>query len=323
MKCTNKKIKQITALCLTAVFLLCGCSGEIKQEYSLISRASQYGLIRQTSTKLLGSEYAPLIKDSSGASENTTVYAAGAFNDTLQKTVYSQNLMKKIYPASTTKILTAYVALKYGNLKEVETVSANAVDLPSDSSKAGLKEGDKLTLKDLLKGMLIESGNDAATAVAESVGGSVEEFVSMMNDEARRIGATHSNFVNANGLHNPKHYTCAYDMYLIFHNALKYKTFRNIIKSSSLTATVTHADGTKEKVTYNSTNLYKSGQIEAPDGITVIGGKTGTTQKAGYCLVLLSENRKGQQIITTVFKADNRWELYQMTNRLLTSFASA
>ena len=270
----------------------------------------------------MAADYCPYVKDSSGAEDNKTVYAAGAFNDTLGKTVYSQNLLKKIYPASTTKILTAYVALKHGNLKEVATVSKNAVDLPTGSSVAGLKEGDKLTLKDLLKGMLMESGNDSATAVAEAVSGSVTDFAELMNEEARAMGATHSNFVNANGLHDDNHYTCAYDMYIIFHNALKYSVFKNIIKATSMKAVVTHADGTSEVVKYESTNLYKTKQMKAPDNITVIGGKTGTTDKAGYCLVLLSKNKQGQQIITTVFKADNRWELYQMTNRLLTSFAS-
>ncbi|MBQ1916468.1 MAG: D-alanyl-D-alanine carboxypeptidase [Lachnospiraceae bacterium] len=322
MKCISKYFGKIAAVSMAAVFILSGCSSEIKQQYSLVPRAKQYGLIKESSSKLMAADYCPYVKDSSGAEDNKTVYAAGAFNDTLGKTVYSQNLLKKIYPASTTKILTAYVALKHGNLKEVATVSKNAVDLPTGSSVAGLKEGDKLTLKDLLKGMLMESGNDSATAVAEAVSGSVTDFAKLMNEEARAMGATHSNFVNANGLHDDNHYTCAYDMYIIFHNALKYSVFKNIIKATSMKAVVTHADGTSEVVKYESTNLYKTKQMKAPDNITVIGGKTGTTDKAGYCLVLLSKNKQGQQIITTVFKADNRWELYQMTNRLLTSFAS-
>ena len=192
---------------MAAVFILSGCSSEIKQQYSLVPRAKQYGLIKESSSKLMAADYCPYVKDSSGAEDNKTVYAAGAFNDTLGKTVYSQNLLKKIYPASTTKILTAYVALKHGNLKEVATVSKNAVDLPTGSSVAGLKEGDKLTLKDLLKGMLMESGNDSATAVAEAVSGSVTDFAKLMNEEARAMGATHSNFVNANGLHDDNHYT--------------------------------------------------------------------------------------------------------------------
>ena len=322
VRCTNKFLQKIAVLSLSAAFIFTGCSSEIKQEYSLIPRAQQYGLIKEDESKLLATDYCPYAEDSSGAKDNTTVYAAGAFNDTTGKTVYSQNLLKKVYPASTTKILTAYVALKYGDLTKTYTVSENAIDLPVGSSVANLKAGDQLTLKDLLKGMLIVSGNDAATAVAEAVSGSVSDFTSLMNQEAKAMGATHSNFVNANGLHDENHYTCAYDMYIIFHNALKYKVFKNIIKASSMNAKVTHSDGTSEKVKYESTNLYKSKQVSAPDGITVIGGKTGTTDNAGYCLVLLSENSLGQQIITTVYKAENRWELYQMTNRLLTSFAS-
>lgn len=324
MRCISKKfIKKIAALSLTAVFLLTGCSSEIKQEYSLIPRAEQYGLIKQNSSRLMASDLCPYVKNSSGASDNTSVLAAGAFNDTLGKTLYSQNLITKVYPASTTKILTAYVALKYGNLKEIVTVSKNAVDLPSGSSTAGLKEGDKLTLRDLLKGLLLESGNDAAIAIAESIGGSVSDFAKMMNTEARQMGATHSNFVNANGLHDDNHYTCAYDMYIIFHNALKYSTFKNIIKARKMTAVITHSDGKSDVVSYETTNLYKLGRADVPDGIKVIGGKTGTTDKAGCCLVLLSKNKQGQQIITTVYKAPSKWELYQMTSKLLTSFGLA
>ncbi|MQN00642.1 MAG: D-alanyl-D-alanine carboxypeptidase [Lachnospiraceae bacterium] len=307
---------------MSAAFILTGCSSEIKQQYSLIPRAKQYGLIKESTASLLGSQYCQYVPDSSGVSDNKTVYAAGAFNDTLGKTVYSQNLLKKIYPASTTKILTAYCALKYGDLKQVITVSRNAVDLPAGSSAANLKAGDKMTLEDLLKAMLIVSGNDAATAIAEAISGSVSDFAKLMNKEAASMGATHSNFVNANGLHDDNHYTCAYDMYIIFHNALKYPEFKKIIQAASMKATVTHADGRSEKVTYESTNLYKTKKFKVPDNITVVGGKTGTTDSAGYCLVLLSKNKQGQQIITTVFKAVNRWELYQMTNRLLTSFAS-
>ena len=322
VKCTSKLIRKIAAVSLASAFIFTGCSQEIKQEYSLIPRAQQYGLIKEDDSKLLASDLCPFVKNSSGAEDNTAVYAAGAFNDTTGKTVYSQNLLNKVYPASTTKILTAYVALKYGDLSKKYTVSENAVDLPAGSSVANLKAGDTLTLKDLLKGMLIVSGNDAATAVAEAVSGSVSDFAALMNQEAKEMGAAHSNFVNANGLHDDNHYTCAYDMYIIFHDALKYDVFKNIIKADKMDAKVTHSDGTTETVTYESTNLYKTKQVSSPDGIRVIGGKTGTTDNAGYCLVLLSENSQGQQIITTVYKAESKWELYQMTNRLLTSFAS-
>ena len=308
---------------LTASFILTGCSSEVKQQYSLVSRAKQYDFIKEDKSELMASDLCPYVENSSGADDNKSVYAAGAFNDTTGETKYSQNLLEKIYPASTTKILTALVAIQNGNLNQICTVEASDLDLPAGSSVAHLKEGDKLSLEDLLKGMLLESGNDAAKAVARSVAGSEDKFADMMNQTAKAIGASHSHFVNPDGLPDDNHYTCAYDMYVIFHNALKEKTFRNIIQAKKLDATVTDKDGNSSVVTYKSTNLYFTGHIKAPDGIKVLGGKTGTTNAAGYCLVLLSKSRKtNQEIITVVFKADTRYNLYLMTNKLLTSFGS-
>ena len=308
---------------LTASFILTGCSSEVKQQYSLVSRAQQYDFIKEDKSELMASDLCPYVENSSGADDNKSVYAAGAFNDTTGETKYSQNLLEKIYPASTTKILTALVAIQNGNLNQLCTVEASDLDLPAGSSVAHLKEGDRLSLEDLLKGMLLESGNDAAKAVARSVAGSEDKFADMMNQTAKAIGASHSHFVNPDGLPDDNHYTCAYDMYVIFHNALKEKTFRNIIQAKKLDATVTDKEGNSSVVTYKSTNLYFTGHIKAPDGIKVLGGKTGTTNAAGYCLVLLSKSRKtNQEIITVVFKADTRYNLYLMTNKLLTSFGS-
>lgn len=121
---------------------------------------------------------------------------AGTFNLATNTVTYAQNIYEKLYPASTTKILTAYIALKYGNLEDYVTVSENAADQASDSSVCGLKAGDVVQLKDLLYGMMLKSGNDAAIAIAEHIGGSVEGFADMMNQEARAMGATRSHFVN-------------------------------------------------------------------------------------------------------------------------------
>ena len=106
----------------------------------------------------------------------------------------------------------AYVALKNGNLDDVVTVSANAANQASDSSVCELKEGDKITLRDLLYGLMLRSGNDAAVAIAEHISGSSEEFVVLMNAEAKALGATGSHFVTPNGLHDEEHYSTVYDM---------------------------------------------------------------------------------------------------------------
>ena len=110
-----------------------------------------------------------------------------------------------------------------GNLDDMVTVPQESVITESGSSMAGVVPGDKLTLEQLLYGLLIPSGNDAANAIAVHMGGSIEGFVEMMNEEAARIGATGTHFANANGLTNEDHYMTAYDLYLMFHEALKYE----------------------------------------------------------------------------------------------------
>ena len=114
------------------------------------------------------------------------------------------------------KILTLYLALKYGTLSDIVTVSDNAVAVPSDSSVAGLRSGVQLTLEDLLYGLMLPSGNDSAVAIAEHISGSVDAFVELMNKEANALGATNSHFVNPHGYHDENHYTTAYDLYLSF-----------------------------------------------------------------------------------------------------------
>src|SRR5699024_3631243 len=142
--------------------------------------------------------------------------------------LFQKNALQQMNPASTTKIMTALLALKYGNLSDLVTVTDAAVITETGSSMAGILPGDKLTLEQLLYGLMMPYGNDAANAIAVHIAGSVEAFADMMNEEAWRIGATGTHFVNANGLTAEGHYTTAYDLYLMFHEALGYETFRDI-----------------------------------------------------------------------------------------------
>lgn len=247
---------------------------------------------------------------------------AGVFHTATGEITYAQNIYERLYPASTTKILTAYIALKEGNLDDVVTVSENAVDLESDSSNCGLLAGDKMTLRDLLYGLMMRSGNDAAIAIAEHISGDTESFAVKMNEEARMLGATASHFVNPNGLPDEDHYTSVYDLYLMFQAAVKDDTFCDLIRATSYTTNYTHADGSAATQDWSSTNRYFSGEAKAPEGFTVIGGKTGTTGDAGYCLVLLTENAAGEQIISIVLKADCRSNLYLLMNQVLSGYGN-
>lgn len=247
---------------------------------------------------------------------------AAAFNVDSGEVLYSQDIFKQLYPASTTKILTAYIILKDCSLSDVVTISESAVNQASDSSTCGLKAGDNITVNDLLYGLMLHSGNDAAEALAEHHSGSIEEFAKVMTEEAHKIGATNSQFKNPSGLPDKEHYTTVYDMYLIFNEAIKNDKFVEIISSKTKNVVYTSADGsTVEKTFYNS-NRYHTGSVETPNGFEIIGGKTGTTYDAGYCLVLYSKNSAGQGIISIVFKADGPHNLYLLMNQILSKFSN-
>lgn len=248
-----------------------------------------------------------------------SVHAVGLFDVNNAETDCAYNIHKKIYPASTTKILTALVALENGNLSDTVTVAdeADSGKFAADEQTCGIKAGDQLTLEDLLNGLLLYSGNDNAVAIADHIAGSTEKFAEMMNAEAKKLMATNSHFVNPSGLHDDNHYTTAYDLYLIFNECIKHDEFVKIINSSSYTAHITGADGTKRDVKWEPTNYYAKGEATPPDNVTIIGGKTGTTKGAGNCLILLTKDSSGNPYISIIMGAGSKPLLYQdMTSML-------
>lgn len=247
---------------------------------------------------------------------------AGVFNVTKNEVMYNHNIHARLYPASTTKILTAYIICSNSNLDDITTVSDYAVKQAPDSSIAYLKAQDRITVRDLLYGLMLNSGNDAAIALAEYYSGSVEAFADVMNKEAEKLGATNSHFINPNGLPDDNHYTTVYDMYLIFSKALQNEEFKTIISTKSYEAKYYNRNGEQVTMNYNNTNRYLKGTVKTPEGFQIIGGKTGTTYEAGYCLVLYSQNPEGDDIISIVFKADCVYNLYYYMNQILIGFAS-
>lgn len=246
--------------------------------------------------------------------------AAGTFNLETDEVTYAQNIYDKMYPASTTKIMTCYVALKYGNLDDFVTVSKNAANQPSDASVCHISEGDIITLRDLLYGLMLASGNDAAIAIAEHIAGSEEAFVSLMNEEAISMGASCTKFQNCHGMPAENHYTSAYDLYVMFKNAVEMNEFVNIIQSAKYTAVITDKNGKAVEREWTNSNRFLNGKADKPEGINVIGGKTGTTQAAGYCLVMLSKNELEQEIVSVVLKAGGPSDLYLLTREILQEF---
>ena len=302
------------------------CSKEEENiiSYDLYDTSYSYGITHNgatSSVELFAKDLCVAGTEDSGTSaiDSQVAGAGGAFNITEETVTYAQSIHEKMYPASTTKILTAYIACLYGNLDDYYTVSANAVNQASDSSVINLKEGDVISLRDLLYGLMLRSGNDAAIAIAEGISGDVDTFAELMNTTAIELGATNSNFVTPNGLHDENHYTTVYDMYLILNAAINNPDFYSIFTASSYTASYT-SGGSSKVQEWNTTNQYITGNVRTPSGFTVLGGKTGTTGAAGYCLVMLSENEDGDRIISIVFNADCRSNLYLLMSQILSNY---
>ncbi len=221
------------------------------------------------------------------------------FSDrTKVKRLYGKDVHKRVLPASTTKVMTALMVIERLPLDSYVTVSRKAT-LPQPT-KLYLKQGAKYKVRDLLYAILLKSANDASVVLAEAVSGSEKQFVKDMNKRAKEIGANHTKFANSNGLptKNVKQYTTAYDMYLIFREALKYKFFRQAIKKKR--HVIYSKGGTKHTLKSHNKILFKGWKRN-------IYGKTGYTRAAGACFV--GTLQKGDStLIIAVFGCPKRWD---------------
>jgi len=209
--------------------------------------------------------------------------------------LYARNAKQRRAPASTTKVLTALIALERGDLNDLVKVSRRAAY--TEGSSMHVRPGEVYSLHDLLHGLLLRSGNDAAVAIAEHLAGSVEAFALLMNDRARALGATESHFVNPHGLSKPDHYSTAYDLAVITRAALNNPKFAEIVAQPA--RELTYEELERRTVLYNTNRLL--GWVPGADGV-----KTGTTAAAGPCLIA-SATREGQKLISVVLHASNRW----------------
>lgn len=307
------------------LLVLTGCGQEVTIEnaYDVYESANAYGLNSAATNEESHSFFAKdlcVTGSENKLSENVSdalSEAAGLFNLKESDLKFGKNIFQRVYPASTTKILTAYVALKHGDLSATATVTEEELQLEQGSTICELSVGDTVSLEQLLYGLMLCSGNDAANVIADMISGSTEAFAELMNQEALALGATNSHFVNPHGLHNDDHYTTVYDMYLIFQAAIQNEQFVSIINSESHTGTFTSSDGQAVTKNWRNSNKFINGEAKAPEGIQVVGGKTGTTGNAGYCLVLYSKNAQGDPWISIVYKSDSRDNLYKEMTELL------
>lgn len=231
--------------------------------------------------------------------------------------IYAKDENLQLAPASLTKVMTALVALENAQPDRILTASENVKITESGATLAGLDAGDTMTLDQALHALLMQSANDVAVMIAENIGGSVEGFADMMNAEAQRLGATNSHFVNPHGLTAEEHYVTAYDMYLIFQEAIKYDAFTQIIHLDSYDTVYHNGQGDGKEYSCGTTNLYLKGDYESPEGITVIGGKTGTTNAARNCLVLMTRDSSGNPYVSVILNCSERQYLYKEMTELL------
>ena len=213
--------------------------------------------------------------------------------------IYEKNSTKQLYPASTTKVLTAILVIENCELDEIVTVRESALNnIPSGYVTCNLQVGEQLTVKDLLYALMIPSANDAAYVLAEYVAGSVEDFSVMMNDKARQLGCKTTHFVNPNGIHEDSHYSTAYDLYLITNYAMKNEFFRSLVATTEYTLPATEKYPNEDRV-LKTTNELLNENSRKYFYKNAIGIKTGYTSKAGNCLIG-GASRDGLEFIAVV-----------------------
>lgn len=308
---------------LSVSFFCMGCgSAQYSMPYTVSSEVSSYRIVSTEKSMGVAEPFARELcvaaKDvNTDAVDMSKASSAGLFDLNESQTVYAKNIHEKLYPASLTKIMTALVAIKYGSTDMTLTATANVKINESGAQVCGIKEGDKLTLNQALHLLLVNSANDAAVVIAEGVAGSVEAFAEMMNEEALLLGATNTHFVNPHGLTDDNHYSTAYDLYLIMNEAVKYSLFNEIIQMDSYSTVYYDKNGKEKEVSVKNTNYYIQGTAEAPGGVTVLGGKTGTTNAAGHCLILLSRDSSSKPYISIILRAEDKDSLYSQMTELL------
>ena len=235
-----------------------------------------------------------LVEAASDSAEepNLNSRAAIIYDRNSKEVIYGKEENTKRKMASTTKIMTCMVVLEKGELTDTVIVSKKAAG--TGGSRVGLKTGDKVSVQDLLYGLMLCSGNDAAVALAEHVGGSVEGFADLMNEKARQLNLSNTHFVTPHGLDNEEHYTTAYELAIMADNALKNNTFSSIVGTKNITINING----KPRNLSNTNELLGS-------MAGVYGVKTGFTNGANRCLVT-SCKIENLDIITVVLGADTK-----------------
>jgi D-alanyl-D-alanine carboxypeptidase (penicillin-binding protein 5/6) len=240
--------------------------------------------------------YAQNADNTKSVPPKVTAKAAILMDAASKRVLYQKNAQNKMPMASTTKIMTALLAIEKGSLSDVVKIGPNASGV--EGSSIWLSKGEHLTLSDLLYGLMLSSGNDASIAIAEHISGSVDKFVKLMNRRAKEMGAADTNFVNPNGLPDDNHYTTAYDLALISSYAMRNEEFREIV--STQFKSIPWEGHEWDRSLRNKNKLLW--QYEDSNGV-----KTGFTKEAGRCLVSAAL-REDMQLVSVVLNCPDMWD---------------
>jgi D-alanyl-D-alanine carboxypeptidase len=319
----HNRIRQFTAFILCVYFLF-GCVS-VPYEYSYrsdraISSFRISGKQKPGIAKPFAENLCITLHDTMPETVDTSKASSVLLCDVARREVlYSKNAHQRLHPASLTKIMTAWVAIKYGDFGRTLIATDTVKIQEAGAQLIGIKSGDTMTMDQALHMLLMYSANDVAMMIAENVGQTVEHFIEMMNEEAKLLGATNTHFSNPHGLTQDDHYSTAYDLYLIFNAAIANDSFKEIIHMANYQTVYYDLSQDAKELSFRTTNQFLNGNVEPPTNVTVIGGKTGTTNAAGHCLILLSKDANGDPYISVILNAETRDDLYSQMDDLLES----
>lgn len=314
-----KRKSLLTILCIYLSLSLTGCGllpSELETPFQKADvRTPAFSIpVEPVVNSSYASQYAVI------AAETDNSSAAGArlcIDNTMNTVISSENAFKQIYPASITKIMTALLVLEHGNLSDMTTVTEPIVLNDPMAVSFGLQVGDTMTVEALMYAMMNGSENDCAVALGRYIAGNDAAFVELMNQRAAELGATHTHFTNPHGLHSPEHYTTAYDLYLIFQELITHEEFQTIASTPRYSLQYTNGNGSSFTRSIANSNMFISQTYAVPEGLTILGGKTGTTNEAGCCLIVQARDSSGHDYIAVVCGASTSGGRYVQMQELL------
>lgn len=312
----GRKTGLLFLLLLVGLTCLTGCRKEESclEDYSIHFQKSA-SVYMGEENEGMAQELAVVMEDDTELSSD--VKAALTVNEDSDEVLLSYHAFERMYPASITKVMTALLTLEEADFEEEVTLEHDIVFDEGNVVRSGLKKGDTVTVEGLFNALLVASDNDCAVILAEHIAGSVTAFTEKMNLRAKELGATHTHFVNANGLHDEDHYTTAYDLYLIFREAMQYDRFTASVSQKDYTLEYTNGQGNRMQEYMVSTNAYFNNTYAIPTGIDIVGGKTGTTSAARSCLILCTRNKQKELSFSVVLGAETKNTLYHTMSELI------